>query len=310
MVSLHTAANSLGLKLGETRALSRCFLNAYIKALADGKSRWIERSIAHGLIGDLLVQVEQRKRKDFLERHTLKEGKRRRCMIDGERLLMLEKSEREALFEWFENLAAKQHDPKFYRPLDVVRRVAGTGSLGLRRYAILVRGKGSPNGNYLLDMKLASESSAGKRLARVQPPWKSQAARVVAIQQRAQAIAPAFLTSVRYDGEDFVLKELQPSQDRLDLASVRGALKPLSTAIGSMGHLVAWSALRGSGRQRSACADELIAFAQSRSWTKVLIEYVEDYTTTVIAELARVPRCTARSGQARCVESESRQQTP
>jgi len=37
----------------------------------------------------------------------------------------------------------------------VARRIAGTGSLGVERYVLLIEGKGSPDGNYLLDLKQA-----------------------------------------------------------------------------------------------------------------------------------------------------------
>ncbi|HEY8011453.1 MAG TPA: DUF2252 family protein [Rudaea sp.] len=287
LVSLHVGTRSLGLDLREARALSRCFLDAYVAALADGKPRWIERSIADGLIGTLLGRVEQRRRKDFLNRHTVKDGKRRRFLIDDEHLLALKNDEREALLDWFGRYAARQPDAKFYRPLDVAQRIAGTGSLGLARYAILAQGKGSPNGNYVLDLKLAGNSSVGKRLPKRQPEWPDEAMRIVTVQKRMQAIAPAFLTPVDFVDRAFVLKELQPLQDRLDLSAVQGKVKPLSAVIGSMGQLVAWSALRGSGRQGAACADDLIAFAQDSRWTRALIDYVEDYTPKVIADWRR-----------------------
>ncbi|WP_395398788.1 DUF2252 family protein [Pseudoduganella sp. UC29_106] len=38
--------------------------------------------------------------------------------------------------------AETQHTPEFFRVLDVARRIAGTGSLGLEPYAILSRGRG------------------------------------------------------------------------------------------------------------------------------------------------------------------------
>ncbi len=284
LVSLHVAGRALATPLREVRSLSRCFLDAYGAALADGKARWIERSIATGLIGALLDQVELRKRKAFLDKRTERDGKRRRFVIDNDRLYAASPDDREALFAWFEAFAAKQPDPKFFRPLDIVRRAAGTGSLGLRRYAVLVRGNGSPNGNYVLDLKPAGASAAGRRLARTQPRWDSDAQRVVAVQQRAQAIAPAFLMAVEFAGRDWVFKELQPAQDRLDLAAVRGARHPLADAVGTMGRLVAWSALRASGRQGSAPAQDLVEFAQAREFAKPLIGYAEEYAAQVIRD--------------------------
>lgn len=284
LVSLHVARNALGFDLRAARALSRCFLDHYVAALADGKPRWIERSLARGMIGELLRQVELRRRRDFLDQRTRHDGKRRCLLIDGEKLIALKRNEREALLAWFEKFAKQWDDPKFYRPLDVAYRAAGTGSLGLARYAILVRGAGSPNGNLILDMKIAGDSAAGMRLARAQPKWPDDATRIVTVQRRAQAIAPAFLMPVHYAGHDFVLKEMQPSQDRLDLESVGGAVKPLSGAIGAMGRLVAWSALRGGARQDAANADELIAFAQDRAWARPLVEYVEHYAQRVVVD--------------------------
>ena len=284
LVSLHLAARSLALTLREARALCRCFLDAYGATLESGKARWIERSIAQGMIGALLDQVACRKRRDFLDRRTQRDGKRRSFIVDDDRLLAVAPADRDALFAWFERFAARQDDPKFFRPIDVARRAAGTGSLGLRRYAVLVRGKGSPNDNFLLDLKPAGESAAGKRLARLQPDWDSDAQRVVAIQQRMQAISPAFLMPVRFAGRDWVLKELQPSQDRLDLAAVQGRAPPLLEAIGTMGRLVAWSALRSSGRQGSARADDFIEWARAGDFVKPLIAYVEDCTTKVMRD--------------------------
>jgi uncharacterized protein (DUF2252 family) len=284
LVSLHVAGRSLALSLREVRALCRCFLDAYIAALATGKARWIERSIAQGMIGRLLDQVASRKRRSFLDRHTLRDGKRRSFVIDDDRLFAVAAHDRDALFAWFERFASRQEDAKFFRPIDVARRAAGTGSLGLRRYAVLVRGNGSPNGNYLLDLKPAGESAAGRRLTRLQPRWQNDAQRVVAIQQRMQAIAPAFLMPVRFAGHDWVLKELQPSRDRLDLAAVHGQAAPLSDAIGSMGRLVAWSSLRSSGRQGSARADDFVAFASARDFIKPLVAYVEEYAAKVMGD--------------------------
>jgi uncharacterized protein (DUF2252 family) len=51
--------------------------------------------------------------------------------------------------------------------LDIGRRIAGTGSLGVERYVVLVEGKGSPDRNYLLDIKEAKPSAMAPHLARL-----------------------------------------------------------------------------------------------------------------------------------------------
>jgi uncharacterized protein (DUF2252 family) len=91
--------------------------------------------------------------------------------------------------------AASQPHPSFFRVCDVARRIAGTGSLGVERYVILVEGRGSPNSNALLDLKIAQPSALAPYVKQKQPRWHSAAERVVAVQQRLQAASPARLAS-------------------------------------------------------------------------------------------------------------------
>lgn len=284
LVSLHVAARSLKLPKREVRTLARDYVAAYVGALVDGKARWIERTLAQGMVRDLLDQVGMRKRKLFLDRHTRSIRECRRFVIDGEHLLPVTAKERSRLMKWFEHFAASQERPKFYRPLDVARRVAGTGSLGLPRYVAIVRGKGSPNGNYLLDLKQASPSSVAASLPKLQPRWSSEAQRIVTVQKRAQAIAPAFLMAVEFEKSSFVLKELQPTQDRLDLLQAKGRIEPLASVIVTMGRLTAWSALRGSGRQGAADGDALVDFASGDKWRKQILEFAEAYAADVVVD--------------------------
>ena len=55
---------------------------------------------------------------------------------------------------------------RFFRPLDVARRVAGTGSLGVQRYTVLMEGKGPPDGYWLADLKEALPSALVPALER------------------------------------------------------------------------------------------------------------------------------------------------
>jgi len=172
--------------------------------------------------------------------------------------------------------AAGQQDPGFYRVIDVARRIAGTGSLGVERYAILIHGKGSSEGNYLLDLKEALPSALLPGLGIPQPKWRTEAERVVGVQTRLQAVAPAFLRAVDIGRTSYVLKGLQPTQDRVSLADARGDAGLLEKLLRDYGHLTAWDQLRASGRQGSAIADELIAFGRDAAWVKGLTAVAVD----------------------------------
>lgn len=75
----------------------------------------------------------------------------------------------------------------------------------------------------------------------------------------------AFLHAVSLDGRPHVLRGLQPSEDRLDLAALSAHGHALADSLITMGRLMAWAQLRSSGRQGSAAADELIDFGRRGS---------------------------------------------
>src|SRR5262249_17174008 len=173
--------------------------------------------------------------------------------------------------------AATQAKPDFFKLLDAAHRIAGTGSLGVERYVLLVAGKGSPNGNYLLDFKEEPGSCLSPFLPIAQPKWPNEAARIIAVQERFQGTPPALLSAVRFEGKSFVLRELQPLQDRVRLDNRHSRLSRLARLVETMGEITAWDHLRGSGRQGSAIADDLIAFSQKRQWRSAVLTWARNY---------------------------------
>jgi uncharacterized protein (DUF2252 family) len=263
LCSILVAGDSL--RATEAECLSLCddLLQGYVATLQSGRAGWIERETSTGLIRDLLDDVRTRKRSDFLDRRTLRKGKARTILCDGQRALPVDAAQRAQATALVDGFGKTQDDATFYEVLDVARRIAGTGSLGVERFIVLIRGKGSPDGNYLLDIKQALPSSPGRRVDLEQPRWPSQAQRVVALQQRLQAVPMAFLHAVVGARTSYVLRGLQPSEDRIGLNAPGTTLPRLRDAIRDMGRLLASAHLRGSGRQGSATADELIEFAAS-----------------------------------------------
>jgi len=281
VTSFYVAAPSLNLTRAEANALLKLFLEAYQTALGDGKARWIERDTASGMVRTLLDRVKRRKRAMLIDSRTSWKKGKRRFRIDGQHTLPATDGQRREVTRRLDQFAKSQPDPEFFKILDVARRVAGVGSLGLDRYVVLVRGDGGRDGNAILDVKQAAPSTlAGVERIR-QPAWKSEADRVVAIQQRMQAVAPALLHAEKIGRGGYVLRELQPTRDRLTLKDARGNPRHLRSAAKAMGHVTAWAQLRSSGRQGSATADDLIAFAGASSWKRRLIDYGQTYAARV-----------------------------
>lgn len=207
--------------------------------------------------------------------------------IDGKKALPVSEEARAAVTAFMGEFASHHSDldnPDFYRIIDVARRIAGTGSLGVDRYVMLVEGKGSPDGNYLLDLKEALRSSVVPRVKTKQPAWESETQRVVEIQRRCQAVSQALLHAVEFRHGPYVLRSLQPSEDRVALDAWNGKLPRLESVVNNMAQLSAWAQLRSGGRQGSATADELIAFGERKDWQMPLVELAVQCEAQVIED--------------------------
>ncbi|HUD25156.1 MAG TPA: DUF2252 family protein [Burkholderiaceae bacterium] len=272
--SMLTAAPGLGLTREEALALAADALIHYAEALARGKPLWLEPETARGPIRTLLEQVISRRRRDLLARRTDVRRGRRTIRIDNQRALPLpaEDEMRDQLADALKSLGHLYETPEYFLPRDFARRVAGMGSLGLPRYVALVRGRGDPDRNALIDFKLAAPSSASAALPRFQQiAWADEAQRVVTVQDMCQAACPAFLTAMPIGGRAFVVRELQPVEDRIALEHLGRQPKRLGDTWNTMAELAAYAQLRGAGRMGGASPDAMIEFsvevmAQPRPW--------------------------------------------
>ena len=242
--------------------------------MARGKALWLEPETARGPIRALLEQVSTRRRRDLLARRTKLRSGRRTLLIDGRRTLALPPGGglRDQLAAALHSLGQLYESAEYFVPRDFARRVAGMGSLGVPRYVALVRGRGDPDRNALIDFKLAAPSSASAALARFEQPfWTDEAQRVVTVQDMCQAACPAFLTAMPIGGQGFVVRELQPVEDRIALAHLSGQPKRLGDTLRSMAEVTAYAQLRGAGRMGGCGPDAMIEFgfellAQPRPW--------------------------------------------
>jgi uncharacterized protein (DUF2252 family) len=281
LTSVHVGATVIGVSAIDAAHLAATFLEAYVDALRDGKARWVERATATGMVKELLASAKGRTREALLGARTVVRRGQRTLRLDGRRSLAIRRHDRLRVAAAIHRLARSTPNPEFYEVLDVARRVAGTASLGLERYVALVRGTGSPDGNFLLDVKAARPSALAPYVRRPQPTWTSDAERIVRIQHRMQAISPALLHTVKVHGEDFVLRELQPTEDRLALEHWHGKLGRLRKVMTTIGQLVAWAQLRSSSRDGSAHVDELIELAHRREWRYDVLRSARAYAAIV-----------------------------
>ena len=272
LASVFLAGGTLGYDERKALKLGKAYLAAYRRELAAGKPRWIERPLATGLIRTLLQDLKRSQRRKFLDKRSIRKNGKRTLRVDGKRALETSRDEKREVKAELLRFAHGQEHPHFYKVLDIVDRIAGTGSLGVRRYAILVEGRGSPDGNFLLDLKEALPSAPSAVLTVSQPKWGSEAERVATLQRGIEAIAPALLQPLHMSGRPFVLKELQPIEQRVNLAAWKDKPGRLVTLVENMGELTAWGQLRTASWRGSAEREALSDFGTRDAWPDDMLE--------------------------------------
>jgi uncharacterized protein (DUF2252 family) len=278
LVSMLIAAHAM--KINEAKDLNLCkyFLDVYTDTLLKGRVRTVDDEDAVGLVKDLLDGVEKRQRKDFLDkRTTVQSDGTRKLLIDGKRYYVASEDDKAKVTALIDIWRANRANPQFYKVLDIAHRIAGIGSLGVERYVMLVEGKGSPHQNHLLDLKAEPSSSLQPYLKQRQPLWANQAERVVTIQRWIQAMPPASLAEVELNAKSFVLRELQPTEDKVDLQSSGATLPQLEQLMKTTAQVVAWGQLHSGGHQGSAIASEVMDYAKLPHWQKSLLSYAGYY---------------------------------
>jgi uncharacterized protein (DUF2252 family) len=271
------------LKIKSAKAVKLCsyFLDVYARTLTKCQVRPLDQANAVGLAKTLLFQTLKRPRKEFLDARTELVGHHRKLRIDHTHTTAITEAERAEISALMERWRTEQPDPQFFKVLDAAHRIAGIGSLGVERYILLVEGKSSPDQNYLLDLKAETNSSLQPYLRLRQPQWVNQAERAATTQRWVQGIPPALLAAVELGGNAYVLRELQPIEDKVNLQPLYGNFRELEQLVKIIAKVVAWGQLRSGGHQGSAPAYDLEAFAQAPRWREALLSYAQSYAGTV-----------------------------
>jgi len=282
VTSIFIGFESLGVKRKEAKEVARMFLDVYSSTLAKGRARYLEPETANGIVRTFLEKICERKQKELIRQRTILKNEKLVLRIDNVRFFPIDKGLKKELAahfaQWIQDTPMLQ---KRYKVLDMGFRIAGTGSLGVKRYVFLMRNSKDPKKHLLIDMKQALPSSLHPWLSTPQPAWTSEAERVIAIQDRMQNVPPALLSTTTFQGESFVLKEMQPTADRIDFLLIRDRSKDINCVIEDMALLTASAQLRSAGRQGAALPDELIAFGKDHHWQQGLLNYAAEYAEQV-----------------------------
>ena len=282
VTSIFVSFDSLG--IGELNAehAARHFMEKYSATLSIGKALGLDPRTAKGIVCSFLTAVEHRKQKELLKKRTTDKRKKLFIPPEHKKILTLDKGLKieltQHINEWISTSKAASFE---FKVTDAIFRLAGTGSVGVKRYLFLLKSQNTKNKYLLLDMKQARVSSVGPYINIAQPAWEDEAKRVAGIQQRMQGVLVSLKGTTVFEGDAYTLQEMQPMEDKINFELIKDRYKDLDQVISDMALLTASAQLRSGGRQGSAIIDKLIAFGNDSRWHQDIIDYAKSYTRTV-----------------------------
>jgi uncharacterized protein (DUF2252 family) len=229
--SLILGGRELGANGREALALSRALLESYARELRAPKTL----PKPPPSVVRLVTRATERDRTTLLDART-EPWKKTRRFVRGDRYAPLSRELAHDAEKAFAAYVAA-HVPKGHRVLYEVRdmafRIAGTGSLGCLRIALLVRGKGKRDGEWIFDMKEEDADPSSVRLLRKQ---KLQGAeRVEAGMRAALANVPRGLGRTKLRGLPMLVRRLTPQEDKVDLENFpKTELDALARLLGAL----------------------------------------------------------------------------
>lgn len=282
ITSIFIAFDSLKIKEKKAKKIAELFLHIYSVTLQNGKPLYIEPQVATGIVSDFLETVSMRSQKELLSDRTFEKGNKLRLLIDNDHHIKLPKELKKELKHHIKQWAAENDRLSRYRCMDVVFRIAGTGSIGARRYCFLFRHLKKPKNYLLLDMKEAVASSLTPCINIKQPPWQHEAERICSVQEYMQNTAPGLLSASNFKNTSYVIRELQPSADKINFKLIKEHYKDLVQVITDMAVLTASAQLRSSGRKGAAVADDLVVFGNNKAWQKKITYLSKGYSHEIM----------------------------
>lgn len=279
--SIFVAFDSLKINRDKAEKIISLFLQVYSTTLQRGKALYIEPQVAKGIVRTFLQTVGRRKQKELrLERTTGKEHNLR-LMIDNDRHYAVDKKLKKELLDHILQWTIEHKYLPGYHCLDIAFRIAGTGSIGINRYCFLFQHLEKARKYLLLDMKEVTASCLNPYITIQQPDWSNEAERICTIEEYMQNTSPALLGSTHFKNTDYMIRELQPSSDKIDFQLIKNSNKDLSQVINDMAILTASAQLRSAGRKGAAIPDDLIAFGKNTTWQKNMLDFSKGYSAEV-----------------------------
>ncbi|WP_179413412.1 DUF2252 domain-containing protein [Mucilaginibacter sp. E4BP6] len=282
VTSIFIAFESLDIGPEKALKMARLFVKTYCATLAKGKSISIEPRTAKGIVCDFLTAADDSTEKDILKKRTVYKKNKIMLSLEDERHFKVDKKLKHELKahinEW---IATSSDGPYNYKVKGIIFRLAGTGSIGVKRYLFLLKSTNTKNKYLFVDMKQARPSSVLPYTTVQQLQWPTEADRIITTQKRMQNVSSSLLSTTVFREDSYVIQELQPVKDTIKFKLLKDEYRDIYQVIDDMAALTASAQLRSGGIHGSAIIDELEAWGTDQQWQDIIIEYSRKYAEKV-----------------------------
>ena len=271
ITSIIVAAHQMNVAHVKVHKAIHDIMEAYIGAIQKRKAMMMESEVAYGEFKKYFGQMSTLDRDVFIAKRTVKEKGVLRLKTDNKRYLPLDKDRKLVLFNSISPLLTSH--PRYTQMVfeDAAIRIAGTGSLGQNRYCILFYSK-KKGKQYLLDIKETRPSCFNEVNDIKQPRFRNDAERIISAGTLMQFAPPAFVVPLRIADKWYVIKELQPTSDRMSLEYFDQDFNRLTEVAKEMAALIAYAHLRSSGNFGTSTTDDLLRFIDKKQWQRDILE--------------------------------------
>jgi uncharacterized protein (DUF2252 family) len=288
VTSIFIAFDTLEIDPAQGMSMAALFVKTYAATLGIGKAIRIDPRTAKGIVCQFLKSADKTKYTRILDKRTETKKKKVVLSLEDERHFKIKKQLKNELIEHITEWIKTSNDsPYNYKVKDAVFRLAGTGSIGVKRYLLLLKSTNMKERYLIIDMKQSFPSSLAPYLSIPQPGWDTDAHRILSIQQRMQNMSASLLSTTVFKDEPYVIQELQPVKDTIRFKLIKDQYRDMYEVIYDMAVLTASSQLRSGGMNGSATIDDLKAFGNNPEWQQSLLDYAESYAGKVKQDYAQ-----------------------
>lgn len=273
LVSIVVFSNDSEIKIKQINKLMNLFWNSYSKTIINGKPYNLSKETAKNAVLDLLKKTSNVD-KNFLWKPII--NKNEKIIIEKEKTYNLAKDLKNELEDHLKIIVENYPALKGNKIKDIVGRIAGTGSIGLARYLVLLYQK-STKDYQIIDIKKARKSSLHVYNKTLQPAWKNEAERICFAQNILQYQAPAVLQSWQLPKDNFVARTYNPSEAKIEIADLAANKVSFQSFISDCAKIMAYSHLRATSRNGADSYDQILAWINTDKLQNSLIKLAIDY---------------------------------